>query len=193
MKQVYIAGDMLLKGSQLVRQQEREQIEALGVKVYNPMDDKEINDKTNQTKESNDGLAEKIVRKDMKAILDSDVIVIAPESHALGTITELGQIYGINYMLEQMYSALVIAEQLGDKRGMDYIQTVVEKIPYKEVYAHYDDIRRTDIPEQGDRRSFGVNQYVYGTVLALTQGRGFQEFDEIVESLKSELEVTNEG
>ena len=44
---------------------------------------------------------------------------------------------------------------------------------------------RTDIPEKGDRRSFGVNQYVYGVCLDLTDGKGFYEWDEIMEELRN--------
>ena len=75
MKQVYIGGDMLYKGSQLIREQEKRDIESVGLKPYAPQDDKEINDKSNQTKEANDGLAEKIVRNDTKAMLESDIVI----------------------------------------------------------------------------------------------------------------------
>ena len=64
-KQVYIGGDMLYYGSQLLREQEKRDIVNIGLIPYAPQDDKEINDKTNQTKEANDGLAEKIVRNDL--------------------------------------------------------------------------------------------------------------------------------
>ena len=55
-KQVYIGGDMLYKGSQLLRAQEVKDVLAAGLKPHTPQDDKEINDKTNQTKESHDVL-----------------------------------------------------------------------------------------------------------------------------------------
>ena len=61
MKKVYLAGDMLKKGSQILREMEANQIRELGYEIHSPKDDKEINDKKNQTEESNNGLAEKIV------------------------------------------------------------------------------------------------------------------------------------
>ena len=55
-KQCYCLGDMLYKGSQLLRAQEVEQLRAIGVPVYSAAEqnkDGDINDKKNQTKESN--------------------------------------------------------------------------------------------------------------------------------------------
>ena len=52
------------------------------------------------------------------------------------------------------------------------------------MYIQCADVRRTNIPEVGDRRSFGVNQYVYGVALDLTDGVGFYEWNEILEDIK---------
>ena len=45
-KTVYCAGDMLKKGSILLRNQESKEIRDLGYKVYSPIEDKSINDKS---------------------------------------------------------------------------------------------------------------------------------------------------
>lgn len=177
MKQIYLAGDMLKKGSILLREKEKEELKALGYKVYSPIDDKEINDKSNQSKESNDGLAEKIVLKDTLGIIESDIIVIEPTDNALGTLVELGQIKGMKDMAGVFY------DLLSQGRKYDALQ-FAELIWNKEVYPHYEDIRRTDIPETGDRRSWSVNQYVYGTCLDLTDGKGFYEWEEIIKALE---------
>ena len=63
--QVYLAGDMLSEGQQLRRTYEKERIEELGFKVYNPSDDKSINDKKNAKQ---DNLAERIVENDTRGI-----------------------------------------------------------------------------------------------------------------------------
>ena len=174
-KQVYIGGDMLYKGSQLLRAQEAKDVLAAGLKPYAPQDDKEINDKTNQTKESNDGLAEKIVRKDTDAMINSDVLIFDYQRFAEGTIAEIGQIKGMKDM------AMTILENWDDQGEVLHI---CAKMITKRVYIHCEDVRRTDIPEQGDRRSFGVNQYVYGVALDLTGGVGFYEWNEILADIK---------
>lgn len=181
MKTIYLAGDMLKKGSILLREQEAKDLRELGHEIYSPIEDKSINDKTNQTEESNNGLAERIVRNDTRGILNSDIIVIEPHENALGTMVELGQIKGykdcakmITEVLMDIDPTLEIAKQL---RG------IVQHLD-KKVYPHLEDIRRTNIPESGDRRSWGVNQYVYGVCLDITEGKGFYEWEEILEELK---------
>lgn len=182
--QIYLAGDMLKKGSQMLREQEKKELEALGYNVYSPKDDKEINDKSNQTEDSNNGLAEKIVLKDTRGILQSDIIVIEPTNDALGTCVELGQIKGMKDLANIIYNRIMQTE------NGEYLTTIMDimekchKIKEKQIYPHYEDIRRTDIPECADRRSWSVNQYVYGVCLDLTNGKGFYEWDEIKEKLK---------
>ena len=65
----------------------------------------------------------------------------------------------------------------------DILATVIQRYD-KKVYPHLEDIRRTNIPESGDRRSWGINQYVYGVCLDLTDGKGLYEWEEILEELK---------
>ena len=181
-KQIYLGGDLLKKGSQMLRDQEKKELEALGYTVYSPKDDKEINDKSNQTEDSNNGLAEKIVLKDTKGIIESDIIVIEPTNDALGTCVELGQIKGmkdIALKIRKLYW-----DTPDDNEFMLEIQKLCSAIINKKVYPHYEDIRRTDIPECADRRSWSVNQYVYGVCLDLTNGKGFYEWEEIKDQLK---------
>lgn len=185
-KKVYIAGDMLHKGSVLLREQEKRMLEEAGLEIHSPIDDKEINDKANQTIESNNGLAEKIVLKDTMGIRKSDTIIINPESFAQGTLVELGQIKAYNEYRAEVKRILDARCTAEDKVEM-LEKLITEVIPFKKVYAHLEDIRRTDIPEVGDRRSFGVNQYVYGVVLELTDGIGFMEMEDIVAELKEEV------
>lgn len=185
-KMVYIAGDMLKKGSQLLREQEKIDIEALGYEVYSPKDDKEINDKSAQTVESNNSLAEKIVKKDTLGILKSDKIVIEPTNDACGTMVELGQIKGMKDMSAIISNAVVkgLKNRNDNVAIIAHVLHLCKEMLGKDVYPHYEDVRRTDIPEQGDRRSFGVNQYVYGTCLALTDGVGFYEWNDILKRLE---------
>ena len=176
MKQVYIGGDMLYKGSQLIREREKRDIESIGLKPYAPQDDKEINDKSNQTKEANDGLAEKIVRNDTKAMLESDIVIFDYQRFAEGTITELGQMKGMKDMAQLI---------LDNISNIDVVAEICIDMVNKPVFVHCEDVRRTNIPECGDRRSFGVNHYVYGVALDVSNGKGFYDWEEILENLKN--------
>lgn len=191
MKRIYLAGDMLTKGSIMQREWEKQKLVEAGLEVYSPIEDKEINDKSNQTEASNNGLAERIVRKDTKAILESDIIVIEPQPFALGTHVELGQVKGMKDMAK-LVGAVLAEENLSEGERLQGIAELVKSMIEKPVFAHFGDIRRTDIPEKGDRRSWGVNQYVYGAVLDLTDGIGFLDFEEIVEEVAGLRKISNE-
>lgn len=189
MKTIYLAGDMLKKGSILLREQEAKELRELGHKIYSPIEDKSINDKTNQTEESNNGLAERIVRNDTRGILNSDVIVIEPHENALGTMVELGQIKGYKDCARELKSILdrLVKSECDDSQAVNRLAMelhfLIKKYD-KKVYPHLEDIRRTNIPETGDRRSWSINQYVYGVCLDLTDGKGLYEWEEILEELK---------
>ena len=189
MKTIYLAGDMLKKGSILLREQEAKELRELGHKIYSPIEDKSINDKANQTEESNNGLAERIVRNDTRGILNSDVIVIEPHENALGTMVELGQIKGYKDCARELKSILdrVVESECDDSQAVNRLAMelhfLIKKYD-KKVYPHLEDIRRTNIPETGDRRSWSINQYVYGVCLDLTDGKGLYEWEEILEELK---------
>lgn len=191
MKKIYLAGDLLTKGSIMQREWEKRKLEEAGLRVHSPVEDEEINDKRNQTEESNNGLAERIVRKDTKAMLESDVVVIEPQPFALGTHVELGQLKGMKDMAK-MVGAILAEENLSEGERLKGIAELVKLMIKKPVYAHFGDIRRTEIPERGDRRSWGVNQYVYGAVLDLTDGVGFRDFEEIVEEVAGLRETSTE-
>lgn len=180
-KKVYLAGDMLPKASQLLRAQEREQIKEIGLDFYNPMDNKDINDKS---KVDNEGLAERIVRADTDAIISSDIVVIEPQPFALGTLVELGQIKGMKDLAKMI---LEIYEDNDPIKAVSLIADLAEKVQNQKVFPHYEDIRRFEgagKDEEGDRRSLGINQYVYGVCLDLTDGIGFYEWNEVLEELK---------
>lgn len=185
-KNCYVAGGMLTLGEQLQRSMERDRLNEIGVKLYNPMDNKEINDK--QANKHDTGLAERIVFADTQAILNSDVVMIEPMPGALGTCVELGQTYMFNMMHDMFYS-IVNDGELTDDEKVREMEILLDKYPRKTVFPHQQDVRRHDAPEVGDRRSWGVNQYIYGVCLDLTDGKGFYSYDEIwseLEKLKQE-------
>lgn len=181
MKKVYLAGDIMTKGSQLQRESEGFEIKALGIELYNPKDNKEINDKANANQ---DGLAERIVKQDSEAIYASDILIIEPQPFALGTITELGQVKGRKDLAKEIVEIGKDVSRSNDEVLCDILE-LAHKAVEQMVLPHYQDIRRFQgVTESEDRRSLGINQYVYGVVLDLTDGKGFYEWDEILEELK---------
>lgn len=157
-KTIYIAGDMLSHGQQLRRAYEKSAFKQLGYEVYNPQDDKSINDKSSADQQ---GLAERIVANDTRAIEEADIIVADYLPHAQGSLCELG-----------------------------YIQKLKREKPELEVYVHCTDVRQGTghIPTEQDRAEFSINQYVYGVILEVTEGRGVQDFEEIRQALDSRNE-----
>ena len=188
-KSLYIGSHMLNIGSQMQRAMEREKAQEIGVPLYNPMDNKDINDK--QANKNDTGLAERIVFADTNAILYSDVIMIEPDVSALGTVTELGQVYMFN-MLHDIITDITNDPNLSYEEKVELINEYFAEHPRKLVLPHMQDVRRHDAPEVGDRRSWGCNAYVYGVVLDLTDGKGFYEYDEIWETLKELKENTQD-
>ena len=96
----YVGGDIMTHGSQLARQEECDKMDAAGLKVqyYSPAQNKSINDKSNMTEEQNNCLAEKITAADIERLWNSDFAVMCTEQSAIGTMCELGCLYGWNYM-----------------------------------------------------------------------------------------------
>ena len=184
----YLAGHMLDAGAVMRREWEAEQLRKAGATLHVPHEDKSINDKANAVQE---GLAERIVANDTQGIINSDVIVIDAHENGKGTLVELGQIKGMKDMADIVLGSVlgVTNGVLSERGALDLIQADVESVLEKKVYAHNTDIRRAnDKPQAGDRREYGPNQYVYGTVLELTGGKGFFDWDEIIEEVKEMCE-----
>lgn len=186
-KQVYLAGHMLDFGAQRQRAYEAEELRKAGATVYAPQEDASINDKANAVQ---DGLAERIVRNDTQGIMSSDIIVIDAHENGKGTLVELGQIKGMRDMAIDILGILFDIElgMISERFALEEIERVCLAVTEKRILPHNTDIRRANTSLQaGDRREYGVNQYVYGTVLDLTDGHGFYEFDEIIEEVSKEV------
>ena len=185
---LYLAGHMLDAGAVMRREWEAEQLRKAGANLHVPHEDKTINDKANAVQE---GLAERIVSNDTQGIIDSDIIVIDAHENGKGTLVELGQIKGMKDMADIVLSSVlgVTNGVLSERDALDLIQADVESMLEKKVFAHNTDIRRANSqPQSGDRREYGPNQYVYGTVLDITYGKGFYDWDEIIEEVKEMCE-----
>lgn len=159
-RKVYLGGDMLSHGQQMRREWEKKELERLGFKVYAPQDDKDINDKQNANQT---GLAERIVYNDTAGIYKSDILIFDYLPHAQGTIAEMGYVHGLlQYVDNDKY----------------------------DIYVQCTDVRQGTghIPSEQGRTEFSINQYVYGVILDITEGRGIQSFEEICQELISNEE-----
>lgn len=173
---VYLGGDIMTFGSNLAREYEYEEFKKLDlpVDVYSPVMNKEINDKSNVTVEENNHLAEKICEQDIQRLWNSDAVVMCPEQHAIGSMCELGTLYGWKYAWEHLKD--LPAEE---------VKAELERLGNKDIYCHYFDIRTNHLPEIDWRRSFGINQMLYGMILYVSKHpEGLQSFASIMEELK---------
>jgi len=185
MSKIYCAGHCLTKGSQYQRNVEKEELAHANPnnRFYVPHENKEINDKATANPE---GLAERIVKHDTDAIFWSDTVVIEPLPEALGTHVELGQLKGMKDVAERINSVLNDGSA-GSEVKLQLIKSIVGNVLNRKIYPHYEDIRRFNgVTESGDRRSLGINQYVYGVCLDLSNGKGFYEWNEILEEMRDE-------
>lgn len=198
-KLCYILGDMLYKGSTLLREQESKQLRDMGVPVYSASEqnkDGDINDKTNQTVESNNDLHAHIFKKDIDNIMASDLIIANPERFAEGSICELGAVEMFNHIWQVMNEVLN-DEHLIDDEKVALLQTWLKDNPYKTTYVHLADIRCTNISETGMNRSFYMNQFVRGCAVAVMSGeRGMpvsqggtdvMVWDEVIKHLEEDM------
>ena len=198
----YLGGDIMTFGSNLAREYEYEQFKKAEIpgEVYSPVQNKSINDKSNMTEEENNHLAEKIVAADVERLWNSDYTVLCPEQSAIGTMCEMGILYGWKYMADKLLNLeddFFIKHKnefdTGDKETVLNLINEMHTLIWKEItriiekknYAHYFDIRTNHLNEKDWRRSFSINQFLYGIILAATaDGTLHNSFDEILPILK---------
>ena len=191
----YIGGDIMTHGSQLARQEECDKMDAANLQItyYSPAQNKSINDKSNMTEEQNNCLAEKITAADIERLWNSDFAVMCTEQSAIGTMCELGCLYGWNYMAKQLIEVMNDACQPEDGKIssenvaqiLAAVVTEINRIASKNIFAHYFDIRTNHLNEKDWRRSFSINQLLYGMILDCTKDHKLHEnFDSVLEELK---------
>jgi len=198
---LYLGGDIMTRGSNLARQEEYDKfIEAnIPIDVYSPVMNKSINDKSNITEEENNHLAEKIVKADVERLWNSDYTVLCPEQSAIGTMCEMAILYAWKYMAEELMEIWKnTIKNFTDKNHkilpIDYdvlahkLYDQITKIYHKKNYAHYFDIRTNHLNEKDWRRSFSINQFLYGIILAATADNTLHNsFDEIIPILQEQF------
>ena len=211
----YLGGDIMTHGSNLARQEEYDKFKEANIpgEVYSPVMNKSINDKSNMTEEENNHLAEKICEADIERLWKSDYTVLCPEQSAIGTMCEMGVLYGWRYMLErikdeaiQKFDKKYSTEEHASRFAKDYTNMTQEEKAYmydcfhevmnkqwqKKNYAHYFDIRTNHLNEKDWRRSFSINQMLYGMILYATKDHQLHNsFDEIIPILQKDFGEEN--
>ena len=191
----YVGGDIMTHGSQLARQEECDKMDAAGLNItyYSPAQNKSINDKSNMTEEQNNCLAEKITAADIERLWNSDFAVMCTEQSAIGTMCELGCLFGWKYMADRLMEVLgkigtpedFEKSQLIRSEGCIALFNEIYRIANKNIFAHYFDIRTNHLNEKDWRRSFSINQLLYGMILDCTKDHKLHEnFDSVLEELK---------
>ncbi|PCF50077.1 nucleoside 2-deoxyribosyltransferase [Staphylococcus delphini] len=193
-KVVYMGGHLLNEAMVEYREKQHNIVEDIvGVTPYSPHKDKSINDKQNAVQE---GLAERILRNDFKAMQESDIFVFDILNEGLGTIAELGIVLGMKHQAQKTIERLEEESEIVryDTEGYEtdsyeHLQDEIEeqeKIFNKPVLCYCSDIRQGHGKPYNnpDRAEFSTNQFVYGAVLELTNGVGFISWEKVLEELE---------
>ena len=189
----YLGGDIMTHGSNLARQEEYDKFKAADIpgEVYSPVQNKSINDKSNMTEEENNHLAEKICEADIERLWNSDYTVLCPEQSAIGTMCEIGVLYGWKYMADKLINLFKDGMYNKEKTYEEVLESIVLeilRITRKKNYAHYFDIRTNHLNEKDWRRSFSINQMLYGMILYATEDHVLHNsFDEIIPILQEQF------
>lgn len=185
----YLGGDIMGFGSNLAREYEYQKFlkAKLPVDVYSPVQNKSINDKSNMTEEENNHLAEKITEADIERLWNSDFTVMEPRQDAIGTLCEVGCLYGWWYMRRKLNQICQDAFDSGkscQEMAMDILDEL-KRIGEKKNFFHYFDIRTNHLNEKDWRRSFSINQLLYGMILACSKdNKMYNSFDEVLPELE---------
>ena len=193
-KVCYLGGHILSQGMVEYREKQHKQVEGIvGVTPYSPHKDSTINDKANAKQEK---LAERILNNDFKAMQESDILVLDILNEGLGTIAELGILLGIKHQAQETINKL---DETADIVRFDFdgcetdeydtLQDEIkelEKIVNKPVLIYCSDIRQGHGKPYNDpdRAEFSTNQFIYGAILHLTNGKGFISWEEVLKELE---------
>lgn len=183
-KVIYMGGHILSQGMVEYREKQHKQVEGIvGVTPYSPHKDSSINDKAKAKQEK---LAERILNNDFKAMQESDIFVFDILNEGLGTIAELGILLGIKHQAQKIIDRY---EDI-DFRDLDTLTQydILEaySVVNKPVLIYCSDIRQGHGKPYNDpdRAEFSTNQFIYGAILHLTNGKGFISWEEVLKELE---------
>lgn len=182
--QVYHGGHILNDAMVEYRNKQADQINSIiGIKCYNVLDDKSINDKANAEQT---GLAERILNNDFKAMQESDIFVFDILNEGLGTIAELGILLGMKHQAQKIIDKYEDIDFRDLEPLTQYDILEAYNIVNKPVLIYCSDIRQGHGKPYSDpdRAEFSTNQFVYGMILSLTNGKGFMSWEEVKKKLE---------
>lgn len=183
-KVCYLGGHLLSQGMIEYRQKQHEEVEGIvGVTPYSPHNDKSINDKAKAVQE---GLAERILHNDFKAMQESDIYVFDVLNEGIGTQCELSIVLGMKHQAQKIIDKYenVDFRELDINTQEDILEAY--NIVNKPVLTYCSDIRQGHGKPYNDpdRAEFSTNQFIYGCVLSLTNGKGFISWEEVLLELE---------
>ena len=99
---------------------------------------------------------------------------------------EIGCLFGWKYMAEKLTEIITECENnhAPSDGTLACLKTEINRIADKQNYFHYFDIRTNHLNEKDWRRSFSINQLLYGMILYTAKNGDFETFDEILEHLE---------
>ncbi|MEX5935953.1 hypothetical protein [Mammaliicoccus sciuri] len=185
-KVVYSGGHLLNQAFVEYRDKQHEQLAAIdGIEPYSPHKDKSINDKSNADQT---GLAERILTNDFKAMQESDVFIFDVLNEGLGTIAEMGIVLGMKHQAQKVVDYIEQVEGEVGYLNEDEVELLEQQLAIinKPVLCYCSDIRQGNghIPDHPDRFEYSTNQFLYGCVLSLTDGKGFISWEEVLDELE---------
>lgn len=180
----YMGGHLLNEAMLDYRQKQHEEVEGIvGVTPYSPHNDKSINDKANAVQE---GLAERILHNDFRAMQKSDIFIFDILNEGLGTISELSIVLGMKHQAQKIIDKYYDVDfRVLDNNTQDDILEAY-KIVNKPILTYCSDIRQGHSKPYNDpdRAEFSTNQFIYGVILELTNGKGLISWEEVLEELE---------
>lgn len=182
--QVYNGGHILNDAMVEYRNKQADQINSIiGIKCYNVLDDKSINDKANAEQTQ---LAERILNNDFKAMQESDIFVFDVLNEGLGTNAEFSILLGMKHQAQKLIDKYknIDFRELDINIQEDILESY--NIVNKPVLIYCSDIRQGHGKgySDPDRAEFSTNQFIYGCVLSLTNGEGFISWEEVKKRLE---------
>lgn len=175
-KKGYIAGKLFKQGDIKQRLYEGELVkkELPHIDFYNPIENDEINDKSNLP------TARDIFYGDTDRVIESSVILAELDDEDSGTIYEIGICHGIEILREKLKELKNSQSELSID---ELIELLDKEIPKKKIYAHLSDIRLADAHNyRGKYIPHGINQFVVGGIEEI--GKIYPGVEEAVEDIK---------
>lgn len=182
-KKCYHVGDIMLKGNQMARLSEIQDIADLNLDIdcYSAMLNEKINDKSGVTEEENNKLAEHILQADVDRLFDADIIVAEALHSSIGSLCELGILHGWQTASEKMDG--ILNSNTSKEEKLVALEKLKDKMN-KDTYIHSWDLRNTNLRESGWRRSHSINQLLYAMIMRLATDGDILQWEDILNKLE---------